>query len=142
VGVSDGEGEKDLTGIGELQALLGRGTQFEGKLVFQGRVRIDGKLSGSVYSEDVLILGPSANVKADIEVGTLIVRGGSLEGNVTAHRLVEIYAPARVRGDIRTDQLFLDKGVTFEGNCQLLEQPAGSPDDSEEADAAAPRDED
>ena len=121
--------DKDLTGIGELQALLGRGTEFVGKLVFQGRVRIDGTLRGSVFSEDVLILGPSAHVEADIEVGTLIVRGGSLKGDVTAHRLVEIYSPARVRGDIRTNQLFLDKGVTFEGNCSLLEEEPASQDD-------------
>jgi len=33
----------DLTGIGELQALLGRGTKFRGKLTFEGRIRIDGE---------------------------------------------------------------------------------------------------
>ncbi|MDD9938884.1 MAG: polymer-forming cytoskeletal protein [Myxococcales bacterium] len=135
------EGEKDLTGIGELQALLGRGTEFEGKLIFQGRVRIDGTLRGSVFSEDVLILGPSADVQADVEVGTLIVRGGSLKGDVTAHRLVEIYAPAKVRGDIRTNQLFLDKGVTFEGNCSLLEDAEAAPETPESAAEEASADE-
>lgn len=105
----------------ELQALLGKGTEFEGKLTFEGRVRIDGIVRGSIFGQDVLILGPSAEVRADVDVGTLIVRGGAIWGEVKAARLVELYAPARVYGDITTAQLYLDKGVTFEGRCHMLE---------------------
>ena len=68
--------ERDLTGVGELQALLGQGAQFEGTLVFQGRIRIEKHFTGEIRSDDVLILGPSAEVKANVQVGTLIVRGG------------------------------------------------------------------
>src|SRR5262249_13981198 len=114
--------EKDPTGIKELQALLGKGTEFDGKLRFEGRVRIDGKLTGHIFGKDVLILGPTAEVHADIEVGTLIVRGGAIWGEVKAVRLVELYAPARVYGNIATAQLYLDKGVTFEGHCTVLEE--------------------
>jgi len=113
---------QDLTGIGEIHALLGRGSRFEGKLTFQGRVRIDGEFSGEIFSDDVLIIGEESHVQANIDVGTLIIRGGSLKGNVRATQLVEIYAPARVYCDIHTPQLFLDKGVVFEGNCSMLEK--------------------
>jgi cytoskeletal protein CcmA (bactofilin family) len=119
--------EKDPTGVKELQALLGRGTEFEGKLRFEGRVRVDGKLQGSVMGDDVLILGPTAEVRADIEVGTLIVRGGTIWGEVKALRLVELYAPARVYGNIATAQLYMDKGVTFEGHCTMLEDARATP---------------
>ncbi len=115
--------ERDPTGVKELQALLGRGTEFEGKLTFEGRVRIDGTLRGQIFGDDVLILGPTAEVHADIEVGTLIVRGGAIWGEIKAQRLVELYAPSRVYGDIVTGQLYLDKGVTFEGRCTMLEEP-------------------
>jgi cytoskeletal protein CcmA (bactofilin family) len=115
--------DKDLTGMKELQALLGKGTELEGKLRFEGRVRIDGKLTGHIFGDDVLILGPTAEVHADIEVGTLIVRGGAIWGEVKALRLVELHAPARVHGNITTAQLYLDKGVTFEGRCTMLEEP-------------------
>jgi len=130
--------DKDLTGIGELQALLGRGAEFSGKLTFEGRVRIDGKLRGEVFSEDVLILGPGAEVEADLEVGTLIVRGGSLKGQVRARRLVEIYAPSKVVGDITSAQIFLDKGATFEGNCTMLEEPERSSTEPGELDTPTP----
>ncbi len=115
------ERERDVTGMTEHQALLGSGTEFEGKLTFEGRVRIDGKVKGQIFGKDVLILGPTAEVRADIDVGTLIVRGGAIWGAVKADRLVELYTPARVYGDIVTAQLYLDKGVTFEGRCTMPE---------------------
>jgi cytoskeletal protein CcmA (bactofilin family) len=114
--------ERDLSGVGELQALLGQGAEFDGKLVFQGRVRIEGRFRGEIRSDDVLVLGPSAEVRADIQVGTLIVRGGSLWGQVRAKRLVEIYAPSRVYGDIEAPQVFLDKGALFEGQCTMAKE--------------------
>ena len=126
---------RDVTGMKELQALLGAGTEFEGKLTFEGRVRIDGRLKGEIFGREVLILGPSAEVRANIEVGTLIVRGGTVWGDVRAERLVELYAPARIYGDIVTAQIYLDKGVTFEGRCTMLQKPA---DKSAEGDGETP----
>src|SRR6476659_6916301 len=95
---------------GEINTLLGPGSSFEGKLTFEGTVRIDGKLSGEIFSNDVLVVGEGAEVTAEIDVGVLIVEG-SVTGNVRAKRLVELHAPARVRGNIETPTLFIDKGV-------------------------------
>jgi len=103
---------------GEINTLLGRGTSFEGKLTFEGTVRIDGKLTGEIFSDDVLVIGEGAEVKAKIEVGTLIVEG-MVEGNVRASRLIELHAPARVRGNLDTPQLLIEKGVLFDGNCKM-----------------------
>ena len=72
----------DVAGLGEINALLGRGTEYEGKLTFTGRVRIDGHFRGEIFSDDVLILGDGADVEATVQVGTLIVRGGRLDGSV------------------------------------------------------------
>jgi len=110
---------KELTTLGEINALLGRGTEYEGKLTFEGRVRIDGTFKGMIFSDDMLILGDGARVEADIDVGTLIVRGGELWGEVRARKLVEIHSPGRVHGNIRTPQIFIDKGVVFDGRCVM-----------------------
>jgi cytoskeletal protein CcmA (bactofilin family) len=117
--------EKDLTGIFELKALLGRGAEFEGKLTFEGTIRIDGRFSGEIFSDDVLVVGEGAEVRAEIEVGTLIARGGSVWGKIRASRLVEIYAPARIYADIHAPQVFLDKGAVFEGSCTMPEKAPG-----------------
>jgi cytoskeletal protein CcmA (bactofilin family) len=57
-------------------------------------------------------------------VGSLIMRGGSLRGAVRARQLVEIYAPARVRGNIEAPQVFLEKGAHFEGQCTMADDPS------------------
>ena len=104
-----------------IRALLGAGTRFEGKLFFEGRARIDGAFDGEVFSEGMLIIGEQATVKGAIRVHTLIVRGGNIDGDIHATELVELHAPARVRGDIRTKALFMDKGVFFDGSCLMGE---------------------
>ncbi|MCB9596372.1 MAG: polymer-forming cytoskeletal protein [Sandaracinaceae bacterium] len=123
---------QDLTGLGEIQALLGRGTAFEGTLAFEGRVRIDGRFAGKVFSEGILILGDGAEVEAEIEVGTLIVRGGTLRGNVVARQLIEIHAEGAVHGDITAPQIDIDKGCVFEGKCTMAKPPEPAPTSSSE----------
>lgn len=115
---------------GEITALLGRGTEFTGKLTFEGRVRIDGKFSGEIFSADVLVLGESAEVRAEIEVGTLVMRGGAVWGNIKAAHLVEIHAPGRVYGNIQSRELYIDKGVVFEGQCTMIKSESGANDAS------------
>lgn len=113
--------EQDLTGIGELQALLGDGARFSGKLTFTGRVRIDGEFSGEIRTDDVLIIGSTGRVQANIEAGTVIVRGGHVSGDIRASRLVELHAPSQVQADILAPQVFMDKGVAFDGQCTMVE---------------------
>jgi cytoskeletal protein CcmA (bactofilin family) len=102
----------------EVTTLLGRGSEFEGKLSFEGTVRIDGKLTGEIFTDDVLIIGEGADVKAEINVGSIIIEG-SVQGNINAKRSVEIHTPGRVKGNIVTPSLYMEKGVLFDGNCQM-----------------------
>ncbi|HEY6556477.1 MAG TPA: polymer-forming cytoskeletal protein [Polyangiaceae bacterium] len=103
----------------EITALLGRGTHFEGKLFFEGRVRIDGSFKGEIRSPDVLIIGEGAEVDAEIEVGTVIIKGGSVSGNVRAAQAIELYVPAKVTGSLHSPEIFMDKGVQFSGTCTM-----------------------
>ncbi len=105
-------------GSSEVTTLLGRGSEFEGKLSFEGTVRIDGKLAGEIFSDDVLIVGEGAEVSAEINVGAIVIEG-TVHGNIQAKRSVEIRTPGRVRGNITTPSLFIEKGVIFDGHCQM-----------------------
>ena len=96
------------------------GAAFEGKLTFDGTVRIDGRFKGEVFSDDVLVIGEGAQVEATIDVGEVIIQG-TVVGNITAKRSIEIHAPGRVKGDLHTPSLQIDKGVIFEGR-SFMEQ--------------------
>jgi len=110
---------------GELNALLGRGSEFDGKLTFEGTVRIDGTFSGEISTSDTLIVGDGAKVSAEITCGTLIVHG-EITGNINATVAVELHKPARVKGDVTTPALVVERGVFFQGNSKMTEQTASN----------------
>jgi cytoskeletal protein CcmA (bactofilin family) len=116
----------------EITALLGRGTRFEGKLYFEGRVRIDGVFKGEIKSDDTLIIGDGAEVHAEIDVATVIVRGGAVHGNVRASQAIEIHSPGKLIGNISSPSLFIERGVEFQGSCKM------DADDEKTAAATAP----
>jgi cytoskeletal protein CcmA (bactofilin family) len=106
--------------------LLGAGAEFEGKLTFAGTVRIDAKFKGSIVTNDVLVVGEHARIDADITCGTVIVYG-EVNGNISAKIAIELRHPARVRGDIETRSLLVEKGVLFQGHSKMIEPEPGSP---------------
>jgi cytoskeletal protein CcmA (bactofilin family) len=103
----------------EITALLGRGTSFEGKLQFEGRVRIDGVFKGEIKSDDTLVIGEGAEVHAEIDVSTVIVRGGIVHGNIRARNAIEVHAPGKIVGNLHSPSLFIDRGVEFQGSCRM-----------------------
>jgi cytoskeletal protein CcmA (bactofilin family) len=113
---------------GDLNALLGRGSEFEGKLTFEGTVRIDGKFTGTIVTNDVLVIGEGAKVSAEITCGTVIVHG-ELNGNLKAKTAVELHHPARMKGNVETPSLMVEKGVVFEGQTKMdgVEKAAPKP---------------
>ncbi|ABC81935.1 bactofilin family protein [Anaeromyxobacter dehalogenans] len=98
--------------------LLGKGVEFDGKLTFAGTVRIDAKFTGSITTEDVLVVGEQARIDAQITCGTVIVHG-EVNGDIKAKTSVELHHTARVRGDIETPSLSIEKGVVFQGSTRM-----------------------
>ena len=122
----------------EINALLGRGTHFEGKLFFEGRVRIDGSFKGEIRGDDVLVIGEGAVVSGEVHVATCIVTGGEVEANIRARDAIELYAPSRVRGALHAPAIFIDRGVTFEGSCKMAPLDEDEPTVAEGAPGRSP----
>src|SRR5512138_1947619 len=121
---------------GTSDLLLGAGAEFEGKLTFKGTVRIDAKFKGSIVTNDVLIVGEHAKIDAEITCGTVVVHG-EVNGNIKAKTAVELHQPARVRGNIETPSLMIEKGVFVQGELKMEESEKGSSRSSAARDIAA-----
>jgi cytoskeletal protein CcmA (bactofilin family) len=108
---------------------LGVGAEFEGKLRFKGTVRIDALFKGQIITNDVLVVGESGRIDAEITCGTVIVHG-QVNGDVRAKDAVEILRTATVRGNIETPSLRLDKGGRLDGSVKMTqgERTAVGPD--------------
>lgn len=102
----------------EINAFLGSDTEFEGKLTFNGAVRIDGKFTGEIITEGTLIIGESAFIKSEIHASHIVV-SGEVRGNIIAENRIEIHAPGKVFGNIQSPVVVLEEGVIFEGTCRM-----------------------
>jgi cytoskeletal protein CcmA (bactofilin family) len=49
-----------------------------------------------------------------------------VEGNIRATQLIELHTPGRVKGNLETPSLSIDKGVMFEGSCKMDGAKGGS----------------
>src|SRR6188508_3053181 len=94
----------------QVTGVIDHGCEFEGKLCFQGTVRIGGTFRGEIFTTDTLIVGEGARIYGDIEAGAVII-SGEVNGTVRAKHRVEIHRPAVFRGDILTPSLSVDEGV-------------------------------
>ena len=107
-----------------LNALLGAGSVFEGKLHFEGQVRIDGTFTGEITTTDLLIIGEGAKVSATINCGSIEIKG-DITGNVNASDSITLRPTARVQADIYAPSLVVDKGAVFEGNSRMTSGSRG-----------------
>ena len=122
----------------DITTILGKGSEFEGKLNFEGTLRIEGVFSGEIHSDSVLVVGEGAKVSAIVDVGTIVING-EVRGNVRAKTGVEIRHPGRLLGNVEAPSLIIEKGVIFEGSCKMEDFETrsdsflGSPDKDKKA---------
>ena len=116
--------EEPNLGDTRVTGLLDRGARFEGKLTFEGVVRIGGEFYGEIFTQDTLVIHPGARVVADVEADVVVI-SGHFEGNMSAKRRVIMHPPASFKGSVTTPSLRIDEGVTFEGASRMPD-PTGA----------------
>ncbi len=109
-----------MTETGTINAVIDKGAHFEGKLTFEGTVRIGGEFKGEIFTNDVLVISEGARVEAEIDAGVVIV-SGTVVGNISAREKVVAHPPAIIRGTVTTPSLRIDEGVVFEGSTNMLQ---------------------
>ena len=99
-----------------VRAILDQGASFQGRLSFEGAVRIAGEFDGEIHSpKGTLIIEPEGKIKAKIHVQTLILHG-FLKGEIKADEQVRMHTPAHFIGTVESPSLKIDEGVIFEGS--------------------------
>ena len=103
-----------------IKAYLGSDALFKGALSFEGTVRIDGKFDGQVNTNDTLVIGETGDMKADVNVGTLVCKG-KLDGTVVASKKIEIHSASKITGNIQTPALSIELGAVLDGHLNMTE---------------------
>jgi len=102
-----------------ISTLLGEDARIEGLLDFEGTLRLDGKLEGTLTGRNgTLIVGEKAVLKAEITVKNAVIMG-TVTGRVEALEKIELYPPAKIDGDIMAPKVTIEAGAILNGKCLM-----------------------
>jgi cytoskeletal protein CcmA (bactofilin family) len=97
------------------RAWIGAALTVQGKVISTHDLTIDGRVEGTIeLGNQQLTIGPAAEVKANLAAQAITI-SGSVTGNVTATRAVDLRATASVQGDIVTPRLVMAEGAVVHG---------------------------
>ncbi len=106
----------------KMATTLGKETVFAGIMRFSDSLQINGTLEGEIVSTGTLYIEDTAIIKANIQVGSIVV-AGVVHGNIIATDKLEILTSGKVFGNIRTARLRIADGVVFKGKCEMIRDP-------------------
>jgi cytoskeletal protein CcmA (bactofilin family) len=109
-------GRRKNAPIDKIETVIGPHTNFKGRLVCDGSVRIDGICEeGVIETLGNIVVGPQAKVAADLIAENVSV-SGAVTGKIKATGRLEILSTGRVWGDVDVDSFLLDPEGHFQGN--------------------------
>ena len=102
-----------------IDTLVGAKTEIKGDVVFNGGLRIDGKVRGNVTAKgdatSTLVLSENASIMGNVAVPHIIING-SIKGNVRASERVELQTKAEITGDVYYKVIEMALGAVINGN--------------------------
>jgi cytoskeletal protein CcmA (bactofilin family) len=116
---------------GEHRTFIFQGAELEGTLRLRESFRIDSEFRGEIVSEGTVTVGEAAAVEAEIRAREIVI-AGVVVGNVFARRQLVIHSSGRLRGDVETPCLEIERGAVFNGRMTMVR-----PEVAARADASA-----
>ncbi len=111
-------GNKPTKPQNRIDCLIGAGTVIKGDLTFDGGLRVDGRVHGSVISAEgkpgALVLSEAARIEGEIRVSHVVING-TVVGPVYATDYVELQSKANVTGDVHYRTLEIQLGAVVQG---------------------------
>jgi cytoskeletal protein CcmA (bactofilin family) len=110
------------TSFGGAQAgaasLVAKDAVWEGKLVCNGNVRIEGALKGEIETEGTLFVAAEARVDGTIRARNVTL-AGEIQGDLHCEDRLEILPGGAARGDVNTGALVVHEGAFIDSRFQM-----------------------
>ena len=97
---------------------VGQHLSITGEIAGDDDVELHGRFSGTVDVQGIVLVGETAEVRAEIRGSNVVVRGFLL-GNVTASGRVVVTSPGELIGNVRALGLVVGEGAGFRGHVKL-----------------------
>lgn len=100
------------------ETIVGTSVKLKGNLKSDGDIVIDGIVTGELKTKGTVIIGPNANIVANIKAKDVTV-SGAVQGNIDATDRLELTETGKVMGDISANVLTIASGALFTGNSKM-----------------------
>ncbi len=117
-------GDKDEKNKGKVETILGSGTKVKGDINTKGSLRVEGFVEGNIKAEGDLFVGEDGKVNSEVNARNVII-AGRVEGDVTAHKKLEILPSGKLIGAIKTNTLKIEEGAICSGSSKPLDSNKG-----------------
>lgn len=105
---------------GTLETMIGSGTTIQGDINFEGGLRIDGTVEGTISAPDGsgsrLVVSDQAEIRGQVQVPNVIINGRII-GDVRASERLELHGQSNVEGDLYYEVLQMEEGAGLTGTC-------------------------
>ena len=102
----------------EIHDIIAEGTRVSGTIEGKAPLLIEGRVDGKIVLENLLVIGKTATVEAEVFAQAVTV-DGTLSGRVVAGDLLAIRAGGRVTGEVTTPRLIVEDEAIFDGTISM-----------------------
>ena len=114
----DNEDKKSTTDFVTSSNLVALETIIIGDISTQGNIRVEGKVDGSLISQNKIVIGDSAHVTGNIQ-GLEAEVSGHIDGEIRCKGTLYLKKTAYINGDISAAKLIIENGAVFNGKCNM-----------------------
>jgi len=111
-------GQKKNRRNGQIDTLIGSGTELRGDVHFRDGLHIDGVVKGNVIAEGehtMLTMSEKGRIEGEVRVHNIVLNGEVL-GDVHASEHIELAPAARVTGNVYYNLIEMAMGAEVNGN--------------------------
>lgn len=115
---SKGEEKKSVAEMVNSSNVIARETFIKGDITTSGNIRIEGKVEGTLSSQNKIVIGDSASLEGNIEAREAEI-AGNIKGVVRCSEILYLKESAVIDGDIYTKKLVIENGAVLNGLCKM-----------------------
>lgn len=118
---NDGPGTDNPALAEDCSSVIGSGSAWQGTLVTDGSIRLEGKVNGEVKAAGTIHVTEGADVNATMHAKFVVI-AGSFDGKLFCSDRLELRPTSKVRGAITTRSLSVGEGSFIDGEIHMTDQ--------------------
>ena len=100
---------------------ISNGAEITGDLISQGDIRVDGVITGRIFSGGRVVVGDGASISGTLMCTNLDL-WGRIDGEVYVKDTVSIKGTSSLKGSLNVRRIQVEVGAEINGNCRMISE--------------------